>query len=73
MTKWRYLLWGALAGSLILLASGCRTSYWEWSGDMTNQSGAHVQPFNPGDQAQRNDSVRPSVFLPIEGETPIRR
>ena len=66
MMKWKCLLWGAIIGSLVFLAAGCRTSYWEWSGSMANQSGSHVQPFNPGDSAQQNDAVRPYAFLPLE-------
>jgi hypothetical protein len=61
MKKWRYVLLGALICLLIFLALGCRTSYWEWNDAMTNQSGSHVEPFNPDDQAQRSDAVRPST------------
>jgi hypothetical protein len=73
MKKLRYLLLGGLIFLLIFLTAGCRTSYWEWSGDMANQSGNHVRPFNPGDRAQRNDAIRPSVFFPRERETLTRR
>jgi hypothetical protein len=64
MKRRRYLLLGGLIFVLAFLATGCRTSYWEWSGAMANQSGSHVQPFNPGDQAQRTDAIRPAAWIP---------
>ena len=58
------MLMGGLMFLLAFSATGCRTSYWEWSGAMANQSGTHVQPFNPDDQAQRTNAIRPVAWIP---------
>jgi hypothetical protein len=71
MKKTKYLLLGGVIALLAFLATGCRTSYWEWNGVMANQSGTHVQPFNPDDEAQRTNAVRPAVWTPIHAtQTP---
>ena len=67
MKKWRYLLLGVLIGLLTFLTAGCRTSYWEWSGTMSNESGSHVQPFNPDDQAQRSNAITFSTWTSTFG------
>jgi hypothetical protein len=73
MKKRKYLLLGGLICLLAFLATGCRTSYWEWAGDMANQSGTHVQPFNPDDQAQRTNSIRPTTWTAVSGtQAPAR-
>lgn len=66
MKKW--LLLAGVLFPLVLFAAGCRTSYWEWSGSMANQSGAHVQPFNPNAQARNSQPVSRSPWSPGKTE-----
>lgn len=61
MAKRKYLLLTGILCLLALLSASCRTSYWEWTGDMSNANGSHVQPFNPQNQAQGSQSIRPSA------------
>lgn len=59
MIKGRYLLIGALIFMLALLSAGCETMNPEWSGNMPNESGPHVQPQNLDAPSENNDAIRP--------------
>ncbi|MGH9354441.1 MAG: hypothetical protein ACRD2G_20110 [Terriglobia bacterium] len=63
MTKGRYLLIGALICLLALLSAGCETMNPEWSGNMPNESGRHVQPQDLDAPSQNNDAVRPFALM----------
>jgi len=57
----RYLLIGILLCLVAFLAAGCGTSFAEWSGNMSNENGRHVKPFNVNrDQNDNGEAVRPA-------------
>ncbi len=66
--KWKLLLAGVLVCITVLFFAGCRTSDQEWTGAMANQNGSHVQPFNPQNEAQNNQAIRPFAPLSSVGE-----
>ncbi|MGH9328530.1 MAG: hypothetical protein ACRD2B_17810 [Terriglobia bacterium] len=51
----------------VALLAGCATSFEEWSGTMSNETGRHVQPlnFNNPDDNSNSQAVRPSGRLEI--------
>lgn len=63
--KKRFLLIGALILLLAFLAAGCATSFQEWSGEMPNETGAHVKgyDYDQTDQ-QTNQAIRPLGLTP---------
>lgn len=64
MTKGRYLLIGALICLLALLSAGCETMNPEWSGNMPNENGRHVQPQDLDAPGQNNsDAIRPFALM----------
>ncbi|HEV2419679.1 MAG TPA: hypothetical protein VGX94_17925 [Terriglobia bacterium] len=65
MIKGRYLLIGALIFLLALLSAGCETMNPEWSGNMPNESGPHVQPQNLDAPSENNDAIRPLILMRV--------
>ncbi|MGH9344762.1 MAG: hypothetical protein ACRD19_13510 [Terriglobia bacterium] len=64
MTKGRYLLIGVLLCALALISAGCETMNPEWSGNMPNESGPHVQPQNlDAPRENNNDAIRPLMLM----------
>ncbi|MGH9377188.1 MAG: hypothetical protein ACRD1I_00180 [Terriglobia bacterium] len=64
MTKGRYLLIGALICLLAFLSAGCETMNPEWSGNMPNENGRHVQPQDLDAPSQNNsDAIRPLALM----------
>lgn len=63
MIKGRYLLIGALIFMVALLSAGCETMNPEWSGNMPNESGPHVQPQNLDAPSENNDAIRPLILM----------
>lgn len=58
MTYGRLLLTGALICLLAFLSAGCATSFSEWSGEMPNETGRHVSPYNVDHQEENNEAIR---------------
>jgi hypothetical protein len=56
--KRKHLLLIGLICLLTFISAGCRTSYYEWTGDMSNQTGPHIAPFNPQNEAQGSQAIR---------------
>ncbi|MDE3179097.1 MAG: hypothetical protein KGM47_05490 [Acidobacteriota bacterium] len=48
---------------LAALLAGCATSFQEWSGEMPNETGPHVKPYDVNQQENNNESVQPVVPL----------
>ncbi|HEV2501142.1 MAG TPA: hypothetical protein VGY31_16345 [Terriglobia bacterium] len=65
MIKGKYLLIGALIFLLALLSAGCETMNPEWSGNMPNESGPHVQPQNLDAPSENNDVIRPLILMHV--------
>lgn len=65
MIKGRYLLIGALIFMVALLSAGCETMNPEWSGNMPNESGPHVQPQNLDAPSENNDAIRPLILMRV--------
>lgn len=65
MIKGRYLLIGALIFMVALLSAGCETMNPEWSGNMPNESGPHVQPQNLDAPSENNDAIRPLDLMRV--------
>lgn len=66
MAKGRTLLIiiGALICLLALLCAGCETMNPEWSGNLPNESGPHVQPQNLDAPSENNsESLRPLLLM----------
>lgn len=63
MIKGRYLLIGALIFMVALLSAGCETMNPEWSGNMPNESGPHVQPQNLDAPSENNDAIQPLILM----------
>lgn len=55
---------GALICLLALLCAGCETMNPEWSGNMPNESGPHVQPQNLDAPSENNsEALRPLLLM----------
>lgn len=64
MAKQRYFIVGVLIFLIALLCAGCETMNPEWSGEMPNESGPHVQPQNIDAPSENNsESLRPLMLL----------
>lgn len=63
--KRRLLLIGVLIFLLAFLAAGCDTSFQEWSGNMPNETGSHVQGYDYDQTNQQsNQTIRPIGLTP---------
>ncbi len=54
-----------LLGLLALLSAGCETSFPEWSGNMTNETGQHVQGENRDQPDTNTEIVKPHASLNV--------
>ena len=70
----RRLLVGSLVFFLASLATGCTTTFLEYSGKMANQgSNNHVEPYQgAGTQEDNNsESILPSPRIPAAGQSSV--
>lgn len=57
MTKRRCLIIGVILCLIALICAGCETMNPEWSGDMPNEHGPHVQPQNLDAPSENNNDA----------------
>lgn len=62
MTK-RHLLVVGLISVLMLLLAGCTTSFEEWSGNMSNETGRHVKAYDENQPDDNSQAIQPTLWL----------
>jgi hypothetical protein len=77
MTKWKQIVVLVLICFFaLLLLAGCDTSFDEWSGNMPNQAGQHVEPWSPDTPATASPTTQPNYWTsggagaPPQGQPP---
>lgn len=72
--KKRFLFIAALIFLLAFLAAGCDTSFQEWSGNMPNETGAHVKGYDyEQTNQQNNQAIRPLGLTPAAAPQSLER
>lgn len=63
MITTRHLVTAGVICLAVLLLAGCATSFEEWSGNMSNETGRHVKPYDENQPGDGSQSVLPVVPL----------